>query len=66
MSDTEEKRFCGDCVAFHTHFCPFYDFGNVVQEADLACADFWPLEKRIGKLGKKEPSKQIVEVARIE
>jgi len=43
---TERER-CGDCAAFKTHFCTFFEAG-VVLEGDDACDDFWSLKARIG------------------
>jgi hypothetical protein len=39
------RNHCGDCAAFHTHFCPFeltdQDRPRIYQ-GDVACYDFFP------------------------
>jgi len=45
---------CGDCLAFKTHFCPFWLCGNgeiSIQAADHACSD-WILRPETRRRGR--------------
>ena len=50
------RNRCGDCAAFHTHFCPFEltdEKRAPILRRDYACSDFFPrlnLEVRYSRL----------------
>jgi len=63
------KNRCGQCVAFGTHFCPFYNafLNGALLPDDEACSDFWSIEQRLKVTTvKKKRQGVIMEVARID
>lgn len=62
-----EVRFienrCGDCLLYKTPKCSYNHARELILEDDVACCDFYPLEKRLESFRKRTAGKKVFERA---